>query len=154
MKKFIAIVLLLQITIVQAQEVPIVWEGHVKGIGGIFFKVEDPQKVLEWYQEHFGIPAAEPGYAHFAWRDYLQSNQTHRTVWTPFPKSADAFDNPQQQLMINYIVDDLDVFLAQLQASGIEQLGATEDYPYGRFAWIRDIEGNKVELWQPVVLED
>ena len=56
--------------------------------------------------------------------------------------------------MINYIVDDLDAFLIDLKASGIEQIGATEDYSYGRFAWILDIEGNKVELWQPVTADD
>lgn len=92
-------------------------------------------------------------FAHFFWRDYLASNKTHRTVWSPFPMSGE-FGKPEQQLMINYIVDDLEGFLAELKQSGIEQLGSTEDYPYGRFAWILDIEGNKVELWQPVTVDD
>ncbi len=134
--------------------VPGVWEGHVKGIGGIFFKVDNPDLVRQWYQDHFGIPAVEPGFAHFFWRDYLAQNKTHRTVWSPFPMTGEAFGKPDQQLMINYIVDDLDAFLAQLKAAGVEQLGATEDYSYGRFAWILDIEGNKVELWQPVTVDD
>ncbi|MFK7865459.1 MAG: VOC family protein [Pseudohongiellaceae bacterium] len=135
-------------------EVPGTWDGHVKGIGGIFFKVEDPAKVTQWYQDHFGIPAVEPGFAHFFWRDYLQSNRTNRTVWSPFPMNSELLENPKQQFMINYIVDDLDTMLAELKASGIEQVGETEDYPYGRFAWIIDVEGNKVELWEAVVLED
>ena len=135
-------------------EVPGVWEGHVKGIGGIFFKVENPDLVRQWYQDHFGIPAVEPGFAHFFWRDYLASNKTHRTVWSPFPMAGEDFGKPEQQLMINYIVDDLDAFLIDLKASGIEQIGATEDYSYGWFAWILDIEGNKVELWQPVTADD
>lgn len=135
-------------------EVPGVWEGHVKGIGGIFFKVEDPAKVTQWYQDHFGIPAVEPGFAHFFWRDYLQANQTNRTVWSPFPMESNQFAKPEQQFMINYIVDDLEAMLAELQQAGIEQIGEIEDYPYGRFAWIVDVEGNKVELWQAVVLED
>ncbi len=135
-------------------EVPGVWQGHVKGIGGIFFKVEDPQAVRQWYQDHFGIPAVEPGFAHFFWRDYLESNRTQRTVWSPFPMSDEAFGKPEQQLMINYIVDDLEGFLVQLKASGIQQLGETEHYPYGSFAWITDVEGNKVELWQPVTVDD
>ena len=71
-------------------EVPGVWEGHVKGIGGIFFKVENPDLVRQWYQDHFGIPAVEPGFAHFFWRDYLASNKTHRTVW------RDIFSRQQQ----------------------------------------------------------
>lgn len=143
-----------QVAAQEMPEVPGVWEGHVKGIGGIFFKVEDPGKVTQWYQDHFGIPAVEPGFAHFYWRDYLQSNQTNRTVWSPFPMESDQFAKPEQQFMINYIVDDLDAMLADLKESGIEQIGETEDYPYGRFAWIIDVEGNKVELWQAVVLED
>lgn len=135
-------------------EVPGTWDGHVKGIGGIFFKVEDPEKVRQWYQDHFGIPAVEPGFAHFFWRDYLQSNRTNRTVWSPFPMDSEQFASSEQQFMINYIVDDLDAMLADLKAAGIEQVGETEDYPYGRFAWIIDVEGNKVELWEAVVLED
>ena len=77
----------------RAQELPAVpgvWEGHVKGVGGVFFKVKDPDAVREWYQEHFGIPAAGPGFAHFFWRDYLNANETHRTVWAPFPMTEDA----------------------------------------------------------------
>lgn len=156
-----AMVILLTVSLlgvsVDAQEIPEVsgvWEGHVKGIGGIFFKVDDPDKVRQWYQDHFGIPAVEPGYGHFFWRDYLTPNKTHRTVWSPFPMNSDQFGRPEQQVMINYIVDDLTTFLVKLRAEGVEQLGDIEVYPYGSFAWIRDVEGNKVELWEPVALED
>jgi predicted enzyme related to lactoylglutathione lyase len=149
--------LLLHATVGVAQEIPEVpgtWEGHVKGIGGIFFRAENPDTLRQWYQDHFGIPAVEHGYAHFFWRDYLESNKTHRTVWSPVPLASDQFARPEQQLMINYIVGDLDAFLTELQASGVEQVGDMEDYPYGRFAWIIDVEGNKVELWEAYPLED
>lgn len=70
------------------------------------------------------------------------------------PLASDQFARPEQRLMINYIVDDLDAFLNELKASGVEQVGETEDYPYGRFAWIIDVECNKVELWEAYSLED
>lgn len=106
----------------------------------------------------FGLPVAEPVFAHCFWRDYsvsnkLVSNQTHPTVWSPFPMSGEI-GKPEQQLMLNSIAADLAWFLSQLKQSGIEPLGSTEDYPYGRFAWILDLEGNKVELWQPVTGDD
>ncbi|MFT4863560.1 MAG: hypothetical protein ACI95C_002792 [Pseudohongiellaceae bacterium] len=82
-------------------EVSGVLEGHVKGIGGIFFKVENPQAVRQWYQDNFGIPAVEPGFGYFFWRGYLESNRTHHTEWSPFPLSDEAFGKPEQQLMIN-----------------------------------------------------
>ena len=126
-----------------------IWSSHVKGIGGVFFKVNDPAKVNNWYQEHFGMDVADHGYTFFLWRDFSAQESVQRTVWTTFPKSSEHFGNPDQQVMINYIVDDLDTFLSKLKANNVEQIGKIEEYEYGRFAWIKDIEGNKVELWQP-----
>ena len=126
-----------------------IWSSHVKGIGGVFFKVDDPEKVNSWYQEHFGMDVADHGYTFFLWRDYSAENSVQRTVWTTFPKASEHFGKADQQVMINYIVDDLDAFLAKLTAENVEQIGEIEDYEYGRFAWIKDVEGNKVELWQP-----
>ncbi|MEQ8858916.1 MAG: hypothetical protein RIC56_09730 [Pseudomonadales bacterium] len=123
--------------------------GHVRGIGGVFFKVDDPKAVAAWYRRNFGLDVGDGGFAHFLWRDPVDPSIEQRTVWSPFPRSSDYFGDAGQQLMINYIVVDLDGFLRQLAANGVTQVGGIEEYDYGRFAWVVDVEGNRVELWEP-----
>ncbi len=123
--------------------------GHVRGIGGVFFKADDPVALGAWYRRHFGIDVGESGFAHFLWREHADPAAERRTVWSPFPRSSDYFGAGDQQLMINYIVVDLDGFLQQLEASGISRVGEIAAYDYGRFAWVVDLEGNRVELWEP-----
>ena len=120
---------------------------RITGIGGIFFKARDPERLSAWYREHLGI-AAEGGHADFAWREHVRPDQIGRTVWSIFPAESDYFGAGSSPLMVNYRVANLDRMLEQIRGAGIvvEKL---EDYDYGRFAWITDPEGNRVELWEP-----
>ena len=121
---------------------------HVTGIGGIFFKVKDPITIKQWYREHLGIDAGEYG-ATFNWRDNEHPDTVGQTVWSPFPHDTKYFDPSQAPFMINYRVVDLDGLLAKLRAAGVSVDDRVESYDYGRFAWIIDPEGNRIELWEP-----
>jgi predicted enzyme related to lactoylglutathione lyase len=114
------------------------------GIGGIFLKARDPKALSAWYAEHFGIAAAGPGYLIF---DGPES--TGMTTFAHFPAGTNYFGDGPQQSMINFRVDDLDALLDQLTAAGVRIDPKREDADYGRFAWVWDPEGNRVELWQP-----
>ncbi len=116
--------------------------GRILGIGGIFFKSADHQALRTWYDEKLGIQDDGNG-AMFKWS---QGDANHVTVWSVFPAASDYF---KPNLMINYIVDDLDAFLAKCTANGVRIDPKREDHDYGRFAWIYDPDGNKIELWQP-----
>ena len=120
----------------------------VTGIGGIFFRVRDPEKMSAWYREHLGIQI-EDGHADFAWREGDRPDQAARTVWSLFPADTDYFGPARPAFMINYRVANLDRMLDQLRKGGIE-IEKAEDYDYGRFAWITDPEGNRIELWEPL----
>lgn len=123
----------------------------VNGIGGVFFKAADPEKLGQWYARHLGIDTGRPG-VNFFWRRQEDPGQFGLTVWSLFPRDTEYFGPGGQDFMINYRVGDLDALLERLQEQGIPQVGETEDYWYGRFAWIEDGEGNRVELWEPVSL--
>ena len=114
------------------------------GFGGIFLKARDPQALARWYAEHLGIPAQEGGALAF---DGPES--AGMTVFAHFPLSSQYFGEGPQQAMVNFRVDDLDALLAQLAAARVRIDPKREEYSYGRFAWIWDPEGNRVELWQP-----
>jgi len=114
------------------------------GICGVFLKASDPQALGQWYAEHFGIPSQEGGSLAF---DGPES--AGMTVFAHFPVDTDYFGGGAQQAMINFRVDDLDELLKQLAEAGVRIDPKREDYPYGRFAWVWDPEGNRVELWQP-----
>ena len=119
----------------------------VTGIGGIFFRVRDPAKMSAWYREHLGI-CAEDGHADFVWREHKQPDEIGRTVWSLFPADTDYFGPSRLAFMVNYRVSNLERMLAQLRRQGIT-VEKVEDYDYGRFAWITDPEGNRIELWEP-----
>jgi predicted enzyme related to lactoylglutathione lyase len=121
---------------------------RVTGIGGIFIKAKDPQAMYAWYEKHLGIardPTAQSGM--FTWRDQ-DSGEEGQTIWSLFKESSNYFDPSKSQVMINYRVADMDAVVDALKSEGIQILGR-EDYDYGRFAWIMDPEGNKIELWEP-----
>lgn len=120
----------------------------VTGIGGVFFKASDPAKLRDWYREHLGVDAGPQGF-NFFWRE-PNAALFGRTVWSIFPEGTQYFGDEGQDLMINYRVSDLDALLTKLQRQGVIQVGEVEEYWYGRFAWIIDGEGNRVELWEPV----
>jgi predicted enzyme related to lactoylglutathione lyase len=123
---------------------------RVTGIGGIFFKADDQQKLYEWYEKHLGIQQMPGGGgASFPWREADNPEREGMTVWALFKRDAKYFDPSHSPFMINYIVDDLDALLAELQKEGVQIDPKREDHDYGRFAWIMDPEGNRIELWEP-----
>jgi predicted enzyme related to lactoylglutathione lyase len=120
---------------------------QVTGIGGIFFKARDPGKLAAWYHEHLGLSVKEQ-HADFEWREKDIPEQVGRTVWSVFAADTDYFGPASKPFMINYRVANLDRMLEQLQRDGVV-VEKIEQYDYGRFAWISDLEGNRVELWEP-----
>jgi predicted enzyme related to lactoylglutathione lyase len=128
--------------------------ARVTGIGGIFLRARDPKALNAWYAKHLGIQLSDYGGATFLWSDEVPAT-TGSTTWSTFPEDTKYFGpgNAQgtQQAMVNYRVDDIDALLTQLAAEGVTIDPKREDASYGRFAWIVDPEGNRVELWQPLV---
>ena len=116
--------------------------AQVLGIGGIFFKTSDPKALGDWYQRVLGFPVSKWGGAKFP------NPANGITLWTPFKADTDHFAPSPHPFMINLVVDDLDGVLARAKAEGVEPLGRQED-DFGRFAWILDPAGVKLELWQP-----
>jgi catechol 2,3-dioxygenase-like lactoylglutathione lyase family enzyme len=123
--------------------------GRVIGIGGVFLKSPDHDGLRSWYQQKLGLEGAPEQPVMLKWRSHERPEEEHLTVWSTFPDSSDYFDPSGAPFMINYIVDDLDALLAKLERQGVKIDPKREDYEYGRFAWIFDPDGNKVELWEP-----
>ena len=121
----------------------------VTGLGGIFFKSNDPKKLTDWYKEHLNIRTDKQGYVNFAWRENTDPEKKGLTVWAPFPKETEYFNPSDNPYMINYRVRGLDKLLLQLRKAGVEVDERIEEYDYGRLAWIMDPEGNRIELWEP-----
>ena len=121
----------------------------VTGIGGVFFKSDDPKKLTEWYKKHLNFKTDEQGYVNFAWRESENPEKKGLTVWSTFPKDTKYFNPSENPYMINYRVNEIDKLLKQLRADGVEVDDKVEEYDYGKFAWIIDPEGNRVELWEP-----
>ena len=122
-------------------------KNRVTGIGGVFFKAKDPKALLEWYRRHLGLDITEYGWS-FRWEDDKQSARL--TQLGVFAESSDYFDPSTQNWMINFRVEDLDGLLEVLKEEGVTLVGTPETYDYGKFGWILDPEGNKIELWQPM----
>jgi catechol 2,3-dioxygenase-like lactoylglutathione lyase family enzyme len=123
---------------------------RVTGIGGIFFKADNPEKLYQWNEKHHGITRAPDGSgAMFESRDAQDIDKKGMTIWSIFPRDTKYFGSSNSALMINYRVDDLDALLKLLQEEGVEIDPHREDYEYGRFAWIADPEGRRIELWEP-----
>lgn len=120
--------------------------AKVLGVGGIFFKSEDPKKLGEWYQRWLGIPVEHPYGATFK-ADAVPSGGF--TVWCPFAADTTYFDPAERPYMFNLMVDDLDGVLARAEEGGGKRAGEIEESEFGRFGWFIDPDGNKVELWQP-----
>ena len=127
---------------------------RVTGIGGIFFKANDPEGLKKWYQQHLGVPSDSTGGVAFHWREEDHPEKTGITVWAPFPVDTRYFEPSTAPFMINYRVTDLDGLLAQLREEGVWVDERMETYEYGRFAWIADPEGNRIELWEPIEVVD
>jgi catechol 2,3-dioxygenase-like lactoylglutathione lyase family enzyme len=122
--------------------------GRILGIGGVFFKSANRDQTREWYSKHLGLADTGHG-AMLPWREHNDPQKEHVTVWTVFPDSTDYFA-PGQPFMVNYVVDDMDALLDRLKQEGVKIDPKRMDESYGRFAWIYDSDGNKIELWQPL----
>ena len=127
---------------------------HVLGIGGIFFKADDPDKLGAWYREHLGLDVEEYGGVTFREGakpdEGLPARQAY-TVWSPFSPDTDYFAPSTKPFMINFRVADLDALLAKLRAEGVTVDERTEKSEFGYFGWAMDPEGNRIELWEPLL---
>src|SRR4029079_9177307 len=123
--------------------------GRILGIGGVFFKSPNRDQIREWYSKHLGLADTGHG-AMLPWREHDDPQKEQVTVWTVFPASTKYFDPSSAPFMINYIVDDMDALLDRLKKEGVKIDPNRMDESYGRFAWIYDLDGNKIELWQPL----
>ena len=128
--------------------------ARVTGIGGVFFKSTGDSKALAaWYQKHLGMPLEDWGGAILRWPDDTAEDKG-LTVWSLAKKDSTWFSPSESSFMINYRVDDMDGLLTQLRAGGVEIVKGPESAENGKFAWIMDPEGNKVELWEPMIWDD
>ena len=116
-------------------------DDRVIGIGGIFFKAKNKDRLLDWYREHLGIDVQEWGGAMFEGKG--------QTVWTVFKQDTDYFGPGSQRYMVNYRVANLSRMLARLKDEGVTVEPRVEESDFGKFGWILDPEGNRVELWEP-----
>jgi catechol 2,3-dioxygenase-like lactoylglutathione lyase family enzyme len=119
--------------------------GHITGVGGVFFKAKDPKALAAWYRDVLGLPLQAWGGATLR---YDAPNHPPALAWNAFSASTKYFAPSSSEFMINYAVDDMDALLARLREKGVEILKRDDD-ANGRFAWVLDPEGNKVELWEP-----
>lgn len=122
--------------------------AKVTGIGGIFFKSKDPVQSRKWYNEQLGIESEEWG-AIFKWRDYNNPQKECYSVFSQFKEYTTYLEPSDKPFMINLRVDNLTELLYKLKASGIEQAGEVQESEFGKFAWVIDPDGIKIELWEP-----
>ena len=121
---------------------------RVIGLGGIFFKAKDPKALYEWYRKHLGIESTPDG-SGAMWRDADHPEIPGFNVWAIFPQETKYFAPSQSSFMINFRVENLDELLRALREEGVQVDPKVEEYEYGKFGWIMDPEGNRVELWEP-----
>jgi len=125
---------------------------RVTGIGGIFFKCKDPKQMREWYKTHLGLNTNPYGTV-FEWRQGADSTKKGFTQWSPFSEKTKYFQPSEKDFMINYRVENLEALVAELKKEGVTITDSIETVDYGKFVHIMDIEGNKLELWEPNDLE-
>jgi catechol 2,3-dioxygenase-like lactoylglutathione lyase family enzyme len=134
----------------QKQESPGLPAERVTGIGGVFFKARDPKALSVWYREKLGIAVSDGGeWSPFRWRERDDAERVGTTVWALFRSDSKYFAPSQAAFMINYRVRDLDRMLSQLRALGVGVEPKVAEEFNGKFAWVVDPEGNKIELWEP-----
>jgi predicted enzyme related to lactoylglutathione lyase len=122
---------------------------RVTGIGGVFFKSKDPRALGEWYRTHLGLKVEEWGGVAFRWATPDNPTGTGTTIWNPFKDDTSYFAPSTADFMINFRVQDLHALLAALRAEGCEVDAKVDESEYGKFGWVQDPEGNRIELWQP-----
>jgi catechol 2,3-dioxygenase-like lactoylglutathione lyase family enzyme len=139
-----------QIAIAQKPSPSAVPADRVTGIGGIFIKARDPKVLAAWYSDHLGVPRANGAIPPlFQWRDHDDPQRVGNTVWGLFQSDTKYFAPSTAPFMINYRVNNLDRLLARLRAAGITVEPKVVDDFNGKFGWVMDPEGNKIELWEP-----
>jgi len=123
-------------------------KGRVTGIGGIFFKTENPQQTREWYFKNLGLAPNDYG----SMFEFIESDskKTAYLQWSPFNSSTKYFEPSEKDFMINYRVVNIEALVEQLNANGVTILDTIATYEYGKFVHIMDLDGNKIELWEPV----
>ncbi len=119
--------------------------ARVIGFGGFFFKALDPKALAAWYEKHLHIKIEGFGGAMFA----EDSTRPGHVVWSPFKHDTKYFAPSDKPYMMNFRVDDLHALLAELRGAGVQVDAKVDESEYGRFGWIMDPEGNRVELWEP-----
>lgn len=120
---------------------------RVTGIGGVFFKTKDPKASKEWYNKHLGLNTDDYGCT-FWWKD--KDGKDCSTQWSPFKDDSKYFEPSKKDFMFNYRVENLEELLETLKQEGVTIIGEMETYSYGKFGWILDNDGNKIELWEPI----
>lgn len=123
------------------------------GIGGVFFKCKDPKKIRDWYQTHLGLNTNDYG-AVFEWHQGADSTKKGFTQWSPFSERTKYFEPSTKDFMINYRVEHLEALVDQLRKDSVTIVDKIETVDYGKFVHIMDIEGNKIELWEPNDIAD
>jgi predicted enzyme related to lactoylglutathione lyase len=121
----------------------------VTGIGGVFLKAKDVKFLTAWYQKHLGIDFGNNSYVDFKWLN-KEPDKPGNTVFSFFKEDTTYLNPSEKPFMINFRVNDLDRLLEELKRDGVKIIGEKEEYEYGKFGWIMDPEGNKIELWQPI----
>jgi catechol 2,3-dioxygenase-like lactoylglutathione lyase family enzyme len=124
--------------------------ARVRGIGGIFFKSKNPEALRAWYAKHLGIVSNGDAGTMFAWNQPDSPSQDNCTAWCIFPASTTYFGPGTAPLMVNYVVDDLHATLKALRDEGVWVDPKVDEYDYGKFGWIMDPDGNRIELWEPL----
>lgn len=122
---------------------------RVTGIGGIFFNSADPVRLRGWYKEHLGIDVQDWGGAAFTWTDSEGKPSAGTTIWTVGDAASNSFAPGNAPFMVNYRVADLHALVKLLRAEGCNVLDRIDESEYGKFAWVIDPDGNKLELWEP-----
>ena len=119
----------------------------ITGVGGVFFKSPNPKDLAAWYRDVLGLATED-------WNGsmlrYDAPNHPPFVVWSPFQADSDCFKPSAREFMLNFAVDDMDAFVAEIEAKGVVLLGRDDSDPNGRFAWLLDPDGTKIELWQPL----
>jgi len=121
---------------------------RVTSLGGIFFKCKDPDKVKEWYSKYLGFNTDQYGTT-FEWRQSDEQSKKGFTVWSPFSQDTKYFEPSQKEFMINYRVENIEQLVEEFKKEGVTVVDDIEVFEYGKFVHILDVEGNKIELWEP-----
>ena len=123
--------------------------SRVVGIGGVFIKARDPEALRAWYRKHLHMDISDWGGVAFTWNNADGPGENGATIWSVFEDKSEYFAPSTARFMINYMVNDLHAVLGDLRKEGCQVDDKTEESEFGKFGWVMDIEGNRIELWEP-----